>query len=142
MDKLILLYLILSVFIYSNEKTQELLDLKKREKNSLEMKPKIDEPIEKKVLRNQENKNETVNEGLRNANERLDFLLSKEAEIVELEKELGINISKNNKVNSDEFKKNYKKFIMESNKLEKLKLENIKLNQYLNRLNAIEKELE
>ena len=140
MEKLIFLYLILSSLSYGNE-NQKPENLKKGERRFYEIKSEINEPIEKKVFKNQKNKIETTKEGFKIANERLEFLLLEEAEIVKLEKQLGINLNEKNKFSGEEFKKIYEKFMQESNTLEKLKLENFKLNEQLKRLNVIEKEL-
>lgn len=141
MGKIIVLYLIVITFVYGNN-GQETKNLKKGERRFYEIKSEINESIEQKVFKNQKNKNEATKEGFKTADERLDFLFLEEAELIKLEKELGITTNENNKFNGEEFKKIYEKFTLESNSLEKLKLENLKLNQYLNRLNTIEKDLE
>lgn len=142
MKKLIILCLTLSIFCYGNEEEQRPTNLRKGRRRFYEIKAEINDPIEKKVFRNQENKDEVLKEGFKNADKRLTFIFLEEAEIIKLEKELGIKNDENNRFNGEEFKKIYEKYTLESNSLEKLKLENIKLNQHLNRLNIIEKELE
>lgn len=141
MQRIILLYLILFVFSYGKTENQTSTDLKEGERRFYEIKSEINTPIEKKVFKNQNIKNEAAKEGFKNANERLEFLLLEEDEIIKLEKEVGITTSENNKFSGIEFKKIYEEFTTKSNELEKLKLENIKLNEQLNRLNMIEKEL-
>lgn len=141
MGNLIFLYLVLSIFSYGNNENQKPENLKKGERRFYEIKSEINDSIEKKIFKNQKNKNEAVKEGFKDANERLEFLLLEEAEIIKLEKEVGINTNANDKFSGEEFKNIYIKFVQESNILDKLKLENLKLNEQLNRLNAIEKEL-
>lgn len=144
MKKLILIYLSLSIFSYGNNGNQKLKDLKKGEKRYYKIRENLNESLELKVSRSENNTKARIaaaGEAFEIGKERMVFLKAEEEEFIELEKILGIEPDENRAFLSQKFDEVNDKFNSNNNKIELLLFENEKLKEYLSRLDRMEQKV-
>lgn len=124
----------------SAEKAEE----KKGKKILEEIRRDMDESLEEKVFRSENNPEARMvaaEKAFEIGRERMAFLKAEEKEIMELEKSLGIEDVNRDVFLGQKFDKVYDEFKSNNNELEILLLENEKLKEYLSRLDRMEEKV-
>ena len=124
----------------SAEKAEE----KKGKKILEEIRRDMNESLEEKVFRNENNPEARMvaaEKAFEIGRERMAFLKAEEKEIMELEKSLGIEDVNRDVFLGQKFDKVYDEFKANNNELEILLLENEKLKEYLSRLDRMEEKV-